>query len=139
MDSKNQVDNRTILLGCGLLGLAAILGAITLVVLAINHDRRADHYPGAILVASHNIYNPAASTVLWDKAYRTPDSLWEIAQWYKTHFKIELDLASHTMKDGCLFLHGSKKRFILERRTSVALCETPAGQTIAVTRSTAIN
>lgn len=139
VDNKNQPDNRTLLLGCGLLGLAALIGSVVISILMINHERRANHYPGAILVSSHNIYSPASKTVLWDDIYRTSDSLWDIQQWYQTHFKINLDLASHTLKDGCLFLHGSRKHFILERRTSVALCETPAGQTIAVTRSTSIH
>jgi hypothetical protein len=139
MKGKKRANNRTMLLGCGLLGLVALIGAIALLAVIIDQDRQAARYPGAALVSRRNIYSPAANTVLWHDAFRHTEPVWDIFEWYHTQFGLTLDLTSHTMKDGCYTLTGVKRSFIVERRMNVVVCETPNGQTISVTRATSID
>ena len=139
MDHKNQAYNQNMRLGCGFLALLAAVGMFLSLVLAVNQTREAIRYPGSTLLSRQNIYSPPSSTVLWDDAYLSTDSMWNIYRWYSTHFNLRLDLAGHTLRENCLLLYGSKKIFVLERRMSVTLCETPTGQTISVTRATAVD
>ena len=131
--------HKTTYLGCGLLALILLIGIGSLIAWVISVDRAAGQYPNARPVSSQSSYHPASSMLLWDDAYRTGDSLNDVYDWYRTRLKVKLDLASHTMKDGCLFLYGSRQQLGIERRTTVKLCETPAGQTIFISRSTSIN
>lgn len=139
MDHRNRAYDRNIRFGCGFLALLAIAGVIISLALAVNQTRRSTRYPGATFLSRQNIYSPPSYTVLWDDTYLSTDSMWQIYRWYSTHFNLRLDLASHTMRENCLLLYGSKKIFVVERRMSVTLCETPTGQTISVTRATAVD
>ena len=138
MEGKQALNKKTLLLGCSLLILVALIGTVAAVVLLMGQDRRMAHYPGAVQVSRHNIYSPASNTVLWHDAFRHTEPVWDIYQWYHTRFGLTLDLASHTMKDGCYTLNGVKRYFMLERRMNVVLCEAPGGQTISVTQATSI-
>jgi hypothetical protein len=40
--------------------------------------------------------------------------------------------------EGCFFLVGNKDRLLVKRSLTVTICETPAGQTILVSQSTAV-
>lgn len=139
MDRMVQNSHQTQLIGCSVVGLLAILGVVAIFVWVVNHDRWIAHYPDATVVSSHQLVSPTASTVLWNDVYHTSDTIWDIQQWYTQHFAVQLDLSSHTMKDGCLFLRGIKQRYRVERHMSVVLCDTLNGRTISVTRSTLVN
>ena len=112
--------------------LLASLAAVALLGSAVNRERKVAQYPGSVALTGHSKYAP--SQFRWDNSYRTTDSFPAVYQWYSTTF--ELGAESRALGD-CILLDGTRRVFVVERYTSVVLCDTPAGRLIYVTRSTA--
>ena len=126
--------NRKILTGCAILVLLAVLGTAALLASSVSRERNRAQYPGSVALTGHSNYASLPSQFRWDNSYRTTDPFPVVYQWYSTTF--ELGAEARALGD-CILLDGTTTAFVIERYTSVVLCDTPSGRLIYVTRSTA--
>jgi len=133
MDDVGQY-NRKILAGCTLLVLLAALGAVALLGSSVSRERKRAQYPGSVALTGHSNYSALPSQFRWDNSYRTVDPFPTVYQWYSTTF--DLGAEARALGD-CILLDGTTSAFVVERYTSVVLCDTPTARLIYVTRSTA--
>ncbi len=110
------------------LALVAFLGSM------VSRERKRAQYPGSVSLTGHSNYSALPSQFRWDNSYRTTDSFPTVYQWYSTTFGLGAE--SRALGD-CILLDGTKNALVVERYTSVVLCDTPTGRLIYVTRSTA--
>jgi hypothetical protein len=136
MSDNNHAYNRKILAGCGALLLVIIMGLTAVLAVAWQQDRHAARYPGSRPIASHNNYSRLPSRFHWDNAYGTADPFVKVYNWYSTTF----DLGAEARANGeCIALEGSRRQWLIERQTSVLLCDARGERLIFVSRSTAFN
>lgn len=136
MNDENHAYNRTILWGCGLLLFVTGMGLAAILTFALQQDRHAAHYPGAIPVASHNNYTRLPTRFRWDNAYRTADPFVQVYNWYSTSFNLGAEARAN---GDCILLEGTRKRLIIERQTTVLLCDARGERMIFVSRSSAFS
>lgn len=121
-------------MGCGVIIMVMFLGGVALLGSSINRERKRAQYPGSVALTGHSNYSALPSQFRWDNSYRTTDPFPAVYEWYSTTF----DLGSEARALGeCILLDGTAGAFVVERYTSVVLCDTPTGRLIYVTRSTA--
>lgn len=120
--------------GCALFMLVALLAAVALFGSSVNRERKRAQYPGSVALTGHSNYSALPSQFRWDNSYRTTDSFPIVYQWYSTTF--DLGAEARALGD-CILLDGTTTAFVVERYTSVVLCDTPSARLIYVTRSTA--
>lgn len=131
---KNN-DNRNVLFGCGMLTLLGFLLLAGTLVVAVNRERQAVHYPGATPLSSHANYRGLPSQVRWDNSYLTTEPFNDVYRWYS----IKFDLGAEDRAMGlCITLEGPIEHQFLEQTITVVICGTPRGQMIFVSRSAAI-
>ncbi|MGH2521175.1 MAG: hypothetical protein ACRDH2_01620 [Anaerolineales bacterium] len=126
--------NRRWKVGLALLvgGLLALAG-IGVGLLAIQYREAAD-YPGAALVADHNLYKVTPHLVIRrDTSYRTLDAFPKVYNWYSSGF--HLGPETHAQGNCILMARSFTTAWMIEQSMSVTLCDTPKGRTIFVTRS----
>lgn len=126
--------NRKIVAGCAFIVLLASLAAVALLGSYVSRERKLAQYPGSVALTGHSNYSSLPSQFRWDNSYRTTDPFPTVYEWYSTKF--ELGAESRALGD-CILLDGTTTVFVVERYTSVFLCDTPGGRLIYVTRSTA--
>lgn len=114
--------------------LVGFLAAVALLGSFVSRERKQAQYPGSISLTGHSNYASLPSQFRWDNSYRTTDSFPAVYQWYSTTF--DLGAEARALGD-CILLDGTKRALVVERYTSVVLCDTPSGRLIYVTRSTA--
>ena len=114
--------------------MMVLLGGLALLGSSVNRERKRAQYPGSVSLTGHSNYSALPSQFRWDNSYRTTDSFPTVYQWYSTTF--DLGAEARALGD-CILLDGTKSAFVVERYTSVVLCDTPSGRLIYVTRSTA--
>lgn len=120
--------------GCALFMLVALLAAVALFGSSVNRERKRAQYPGSVALTGHSNYSALPSQFRWDNSYRTTDSFPIVYQWYSTTFNLGAE--ARALGD-CILLDGTTTAFVVERYTSVVLCDTPSARLIYVTRSTA--
>lgn len=131
---REQLYTQKVLLGCVMLALLFLFGSGAVAIAAINQDRQAAQYPGSVPISIHSNYRGLPSQFRWDNTYRTTDPFKAVYNWYSVTF----DMGAETRAIGqCILLEKSSDRFRIERSISVFICETPDGQMIYVSRSTA--
>jgi len=115
-----------------LLWSVAVLGVMLIVAAAalansFTRFQQASAYPGATLVSDHTIYGrlPRLS-MRYDASYRTSARFPEVYNWYSDQF----DLGPETYaQSACILMARSSKVFgLIERQTSVTLCDTPGDE-----------
>jgi hypothetical protein len=89
---------------------------------------------GSLQVTSHSRYD-LPYRYRWDDVYRTSDPFNAVYNWYSVGF--ELGAESKAM-GSCILLEGSSSQLTAQRIMTVFLCDTPAGRSIYVTRSTSL-
>jgi len=134
MEDKSGDYDRTILAGCGLVILVLVLGLVAVITLAVSHDRQAARYPGSVAIASHSNYRGLPFSYRWDDTYLTTDDFTAVYNWYSITFNLG---AERRAMERCIHLEGSNPQLVAKRQISVLLCNTPQGQMIFVSRSTA--
>jgi len=136
MADDKRTYNSNWLLGCGLVGVVALLCLGAIFVLGIRQDRQAAQYPGALPISSHSNYSGLPFQFKWDNTYQTTDNFTAVYQWYSITFDLGAETRAH---ERCILLEGADDYLVLTRYTSVFLCNTSTGQMIFVTRSTSLN
>lgn len=132
LSHSHRPDNRTLLLGCGLLILVMIIGLFAVIGLSIRQDRNSARYPGSVQISSHSNYSALPREFRWDDSYRTGDSFPKVYNWYS----VGMDLGPEQRANGsCILMEGLKNRLGVDRYTGVLLCDTPRGRMIFVSRS----
>jgi hypothetical protein len=130
MNEKDRRYNQTIVWGCGLLVAVTILGLTALIVLLIQRERDAAHYPGSEPIVGHINYDVKPNYIRLDQAYLTQDDLVYVHGWYEDKFDLEVDDET----EDCIILSGSRNRLQVGRMTHVSMCSTPSGQMVFITR-----
>lgn len=120
--------------GCALLMLVAFLAAVALLGSSVSRERNRARYPGSVALTGHSNYSALPSQFRWDNSYRTTDPFPTVYEWYSTTFNLGAEARA---LGECILLDGTTSAFVVERYTSVVLCDTPTGRLIYVTRSTA--
>jgi hypothetical protein len=132
---KNQAYNQKIMFGCGAIVTLFLFGLALTAIMALKQERLATRYPGSVPIASHSNYSGLPSRFRWDDTYRTTDNFNDVYNWYSVTF----ELGAESRANGrCLLLEGTQNQHFLERSITVFLCNAPNGQTIFVSRFTAV-
>lgn len=126
--------NRNLLAGCSLIILVFVVGLVTVIALGVSRDRQSARYPGSLAIASHSNYSGLPFAYRWDDTYLTTDNFTVVYNWYSTTFNLG---AERRAMEKCIQLEGNNPQLVASRQISVLLCNTPQGQMIFVTRSTA--
>jgi hypothetical protein len=135
MTAKDQAYNQKMMFGCGTVAALFLFGLALAAILAIKQERLATRYPGSVPIASHSNYSGLPSRFRWDDTYRTTDNFNDVYNWYSVTF----ELGAESRANGrCLLLEGTQNQLFLERSINVFLCNAPNGQTIFVSRFTAV-
>ncbi len=120
------------------IGLGALAGAIVtllvsvLGVAAYNYYQAAD-YPGALLMADHSLYRlTPALHFRRDTSYRSADEFPKLYNWYSSRFEMGPEARAIS---ACITLEQSDTVVIVERQTTVMLCDTERGRLIFVMRA----
>jgi hypothetical protein len=130
---ENRRYNLNLMTGCLVVIVLLAIGIGAMLLLALRVDRRAAQYPDSVAISTHSNYKGLPNQFRWDNTYRTSDDFNSVYNWYSTTF----DLGSESRAaEKCILLEGSRKQFIVERQTTVFLCNTPDHQLIFVTRFT---
>ncbi|MFQ5611834.1 MAG: hypothetical protein ACE5H9_06840 [Anaerolineae bacterium] len=128
--------SQRLMLGVGLVVLVFIVLAGILLALLVIQDRQADHYPGALLVSEHNVYETFPQFFIrWDATYRTSDDFPRVYNWYSSGFKLGPERRANS---NCVLLEGSSRWFVIVRNTAVLVCDTPLDRMMFVQRSTTL-
>lgn len=121
--------------GCGTLVTLFVFGLALTAIFAMKQERLATRYPGAVPVASHSNYSGLPSRFRWDDTYRTTDNFTDVYNWYSVTF----DMGAESRANGrCLLLESTRDQLFLQRSVTVFLCNAQDGQTIFVSRFTAV-
>ena len=135
MMTDNQAYNQKIIGGCGMIAAFFLFGLALVTIFVVKQERLAGRYPGSVPIASHNNYSGLPSRFRWDDTYRTTDNITDVYNWYSSTF----DLGAESRANGrCFLLEGTQKQIFLQRSITVFLCNAQDGQTIFVSRFTAI-
>jgi hypothetical protein len=135
MIGRNQAYNQKIMFGCGTLVTLFVFGLALTAIFAMKQERLVTRYPGAVPVASHSNYSGLPSRFRWDDTYRTTDNFTDVYNWYSVTF----DMGAESRANGrCLLLESTRDQLFLQRSVTVFLCNAQDGQTIFVSRFTAV-
>ncbi len=116
-----------------LAGLAALVALASGAWLLVRYQDAAD-YPGAVRMASQNIYNVWPNpTVRRDSTYRTSDPFPTVYNFYSSGFALGPEVFAQS---NCIQMARSFTDWhVVERTMSVMVCDTPAGRLVFVMRS----
>ncbi len=124
---------RRLWLGIGIIVLGALcLTAGALGWAALEYQRAAD-YPGALQVADHNLYRLFPTPHLRrDTSYRSVADFPALYNWYSKRFRTGPEARAES---ACITLQSTEAVLLLERHTTVMLCDTGKDRLIFVTRA----
>lgn len=129
----SQRYQRRVWIGLGILaGALAAVMALALAAVVYNYYGAAD-YPGAMLVSDHSLYRLApALHFRRDTSYRSTDEFPKLYNWYSGRFELGPEARAIS---ACITLEKADTLLIVERQTTVMLCDTERGRLIFVMRA----
>ena len=135
ISDKDHAYNRNLLFGCGALALLFIVALCALTGAVAWRDRQAARYPGSLPISSHSMYKALPNEYRWDDTYLTTDNFTTVYNWYSVKF--DLGAEARAMEK-CTTMEGQNPQLVLNRITTVSVCNTPDGQLIFVSRTTSL-
>lgn len=115
-----------------LLCVALALGGTAFALWLVQYARAAD-YPGATLVGDQTIYKYVPHIVMRrDSSYRTTDPFPEVYNWYSNQFSLGPETWAQS---ACIQMAKATTWAVIERQTSVMVCDTSNGRMVFVMRS----
>jgi hypothetical protein len=94
---------------------------------------QAADYPEAVLVSDHNLYRLTPALHLRrDTSYQAEAEFPRLYNWYSRRFALGPEASAES---ACITMQKADKVFVLERVTTVKLCDTGSARRIYVTRT----